>query len=153
MTALFESIFRLRAGGVTTKAAVKALGTTDMGHTDVFLREAVQNSYDAKQENGKPLELFINCYHFDDEQCAFLRNMLAASGEHGKGLAAKINTAFYNIEIADRNSVGLTGKAGFKEEDTGDGEEERFHHFVYMTGNDENKSDLAGGSYGFGKAG
>lgn len=148
---LFESPYKARAGGVVTKAITKALGTTTKSLTDVFLREAVQNSYDAKVENNKPLEIYLNCYQFKPQQAEYLSSILKASGIYGATLAKDINSDFYNVEIADRNSKGLTGKAGFNEGDSTD-VEERFHHFIYMTGNDDIKSNIAGGSYGFGKA-
>ena len=149
---LFESVCKQRAGGSTTAAVTRTISNTSLSRTDVFLREAVQNSYDAKLDNKKPLKVALNCYKFNKEQWDKIEHLLIASGAIGTVLGRKINSTFYNLEITDRNSTGLIGYPGFQE-NIKEGIEEKFHHFVYMTGNDEiNKAKDTGGSFGFGKA-
>ena len=149
---LFESVCKQRAGGNTTKAVTRTIASTGLSRTDVLLREAIQNSYDAKLDNKKPLNVALNCYKFDKEQWDKIEHLLLDAGAIGEILGRKISSTFYNLEITDRNSTGLIGYPGFQE-NIREGIEEKFHHFIYMTGNDEiNKDKNSGGSFGFGKA-
>ena len=150
---IFEYPYSRRAGGTTTAAITRTLDSTSLTHTEVLLREAVQNSYDAKLNNDKPLELYFNCFRFEKQQIKDIQKLIGKDGlnKEGEKLVQKIYSSSYNLEIADRNSTGLSGKGGFQE-DRHSGMEEKFHHFIYMTGNDDNKVDSSGGSFGFGKA-
>lgn len=147
---LFESIYKPRAGGTTTKAVARTIANTGLSQTEVLLREAVQNSYDAHLSNNRPLEVFFNCYKFTKENADFIEELFKNAGKIGGEMSRKIQTGYYNLEISDRNTTGLTGFNGFQENESN--VEEKFHHFVYMTGNDDIKDNTSGGSYGFGKA-
>lgn len=150
---VFEYPYNPRVGGTTTTAITRTLDSTSLSQTEVLLRESVQNSYDAKLKNEKPLEMFFNCYRFSKQNISDIQKLIGRDGinKYGQELVLKIFSSSYNLEISDRNSTGLTGKAGFQEDDNSK-EEEKFHHFVYMTGNDDNKDEFSGGSFGFGKA-
>ena len=151
MIKLFEGQYHPMAGGATTGAITKSLNGTSLSDDEVLLRESIQNSYDAKIDNNKPLDVFLNCSKFTRDQAEYLRELFGTSKSIGQTLVHKINPNFYNIEIVDRNTTGLSGYGGFKE-GSHSNEEEKFHHFVYMMGNDSYKNDTAGGSFGFGKA-
>ena len=150
---IFEYSYTPRVGGTTTTAITRTLDSTNLSQTEVLLRESVQNSYDAKLKNEKPLEMFFNCYRFSKQNISDIQKLIGRDGlnKYGQELVLKLFPSSYNLEISDRNSTGLTGKAGFQEAEKSK-EEEKFHHFVYMTGNDDNKDEFSGGSFGFGKA-
>lgn len=147
---LFESVYKPRAGGTTTKAVTRTIASTGLSQTEVLLREAVQNSYDAHLKNNSPLRVYLNCYKFSKDNVEFIRELFCSAGKIGGDIARKIHSGDYNLEISDRNTTGLTGFNGFQEKESG--VEEKFHHFIYMTGNDDIKDKDSGGSYGFGKA-
>lgn len=147
---LFESIYKPRAGGTTTKAVTRTIANTGLSQTEVLLREAVQNSYDAHLDNNKPLKVNLNCYKFSKDSVDFISNLFKEAGKIGQSLEKRILSSYYNLEISDRNTTGLTGFNGFQERESNI--EEKFHHFIYMTGNDDIKDKGSGGSYGFGKA-
>ena len=147
---LFESVYKPRAGGTTTKAVTRTIASSGLSQLEVLLREAVQNSYDARLNNNKPLRIKFNCYKFSKDNTDFISNLFKESGKIGAKLCKSILTIHYNFEIVDRNTTGLTGFNGFQEKESD--VEEKFHHFVYMTGNDDIKDKGSGGSYGFGKA-
>lgn len=148
---LFESIYKPRAGGTTTKAVSRTISNTGLSQTEVLLREAIQNSYDAHLvDDNKPLKLGLKCYKFSKDSVEFISNLFKEAGKIGQSLEKKILSGYYNLEILDRNTTGLTGYNGFQEHESDT--EEKFHHFIYMTGNDDVKDKGSGGSYGFGKA-
>lgn len=147
---LFESIYKPRAGGTTTKAVTRTIANTGLSQTEVLLREAFQNSYDAHLENNKPLKISLNCYKFAKPNMEFISKLFKESGKIGESIEKRILCSYYNLEISDRNTTGLTGYNGFQEGESDI--EEKFHHFIYMTGNDDVKDKNSGGSYGFGKA-
>lgn len=147
---LFESIYKPRAGGTTTKAVTRTIANTGLSQTEVLLREAIQNSYDAHLDNNKPLKINLKCYKFSKENVEFISKLFKESGKIGESLEKRILSSYYNLEISDRNTTGLTGFNGFQEHESAI--EEKFHHFIYMTGNDDVKDKGSGGSYGFGKA-
>ena len=147
---LFESIYKPRAGGTTTKAVTRTIANTGLSQTEVLLREAIQNSYDAHLNNNKPLKVNLKCYKFSKDSVEFISNLFKKTGKIGQSLEKNILMSYYNLEISDRNTTGLTGYNGFQERESD--VEEKFHHFIYMTGNDDVKDKGSGGSYGFGKA-
>lgn len=148
---LFESVYKPKAGGVKVKTIGKMVSQSDLSRTDVLLREAIQNSYDAKIDNKKALDVSLNCYKFSAKQWDDIDKLLSKAGKIGSVLGKKLTSGSYNLEIADRNSTGLIGYCGFQEHPQ-EGHEEKFHHFIYMTGNDDaNKDQSSGGSFGVGK--
>lgn len=147
---LFESVYKPRAGGTTTKAVTRTIANTGLSQTEVLLREAIQNSYDARLGNNKPLKVNLNCYKFSKENIEFISKLFNETGKIGQSLRKEFISSYYNLEITDRNTTGLTGYNGFQEHESN--VEEKFHHFIYMTGNDDIKDKNSGGSYGFGKA-
>lgn len=153
---LFESIYKPRAGGTTTKAVTRTIANTGLSQTEVLLREAIQNSYDAHLGNNKPLKVKLNCYKFSKDSIEYISSLFKNAGKIGENLEKRFLTNYYNLEISDRNTTGLIGFNGFYEGDSNqineNHVEQKFHHFIYMTGNDDVKDKGAGGSFGFGKA-
>lgn len=149
---VFEAPYKPAPGGTTTRAVSKTLDSTDLSPSSILLRESVQNSYDAKLNNKQPLEFYLNGYKLPKANIEKIQKLIGRDGinKSGQALMQRLYASSYNLEIADRNSTGLTGKSGFQ--DNTSNQEEKFHHFIYMTGNDDKKADSSGGSFGYGKA-
>lgn len=121
---------------------------------EVFLREAVQNSFDAKKEDSKNINFEMRAYNFTDEQLSNFKNLFDEGTSlkptfYKKYLASKIKKSMLNIEVTDTNTIGLTGFPGVTNKNDS---AQHFYKFVYVTGNDKGNDSNAGGSYGFGKA-
>ena len=76
---LFEAIGYPRAGSTTANVIRNTMKNTSLGRMELFLREDVQNSFDARDNKQKPVGLTINGYNFSTEQSAYLYNMLTAT--------------------------------------------------------------------------
>lgn len=149
---IFEAIGYPRAGSTTANVIRNTMKNTSLGRMELFLRESVQNSFDARDNKQKPVEITFNGYSFTQEQSTYLMKMLGETeGKHfikDKGISIPKNC--FNIEVCDSNTSGLSGPYKF-EYGKQTKEEKKFLTYVYMTGNDDNKLQTSGGSYGFGK--
>lgn len=157
MKKLDECKLVLGMGTIIGAGVVNLLGNTNLSMTEVLLREAVQNSYDAriprKDSNDKhAVEFNLNAYEFSSEQFEIFTEIL--SGEHDNSsffsmyIRKNISKDMLNIEVSDRNTIGLIGDI----EPTEKTENQNFANFVYYTGAVKAKETDAGGAFGFGKS-
>lgn len=157
MIELDECPFVPGPGTIGAGGVIKNLYGSKLSVTEIFLREAVQNSYDARvgdPENigkKKPLIFKIHAYRFSKEQLANLKLLLGSKNPQSffhKNILPNITDNMLNIEVTDLNTYGLIGKP----QPTDTLGNQNFAHFVYFTGNDKKKDETSGGSFGFGKA-
>lgn len=157
MIELDECPFVPGPGTIGAGGVLKNLYGSKLSVTEIFLREAVQNSYDARvgdpERPGKkkPLIFKIHAYRFSKEQLANLKQLLGAckpSSFFYKNILSHISENMLNIEVTDLNTFGLIGAP----QPTDILGNQNFAHFVYFTGNDKKKDETSGGSFGFGKA-
>lgn len=157
MIELDECPFVPGPGTISAGGVLKNLFGSKLSVTEIFLREAVQNSYDARVSDPerpgkkKPLIFKIHAYRFSKEQLTSLKKLLGFNNPSSffyRNILPNISENMLNIEVTDLNTFGLIGKP--QPTDTlGD---QNFAHFVYFTGNDKKKDKASGGSFGFGKA-
>ncbi len=151
---LFEGSGKVMPGYVNAGGVIRTINASNLSIVEVFLREAVQNSFDAKCESCSGINFGIRAYTFTDDQYSNFIDLFQVenSGKptfYSKYLAPKIKKTMLNLEITDTNTVGLTGYPGVtSKKDT----KQHFSKFVYETGNDKGEDSNAGGSYGYGKA-
>ena len=147
-------------GGVGGDGIRSALGTTDMVFWDVFLRETVQNSWDAKDPGYRNIDFRIDGKTLSSAESqaladAFLPNesgVLALDDFRAKlGLAASnAGDAPMMLIVTDIGTKGLAGPTN-AEEVVEHGTPIDYREFVLNMGRDETR-EIGGGSYGFGKA-
>lgn len=154
MPVLYEGRGEPMAGYISAGGVIRTINVSNLSIAEVFLREAVQNSFDAKKEDSKNINFGMRAYNFTDEQLSNFKNLFDEGTSlkptfYKKYLASKIKKNMLNIEVTDTNTIGLTGFPGVtnKNDNT-----QHFYKFVYVTGNDKGNDSNAGGSYGFGKA-
>lgn len=143
-------------GSITGNGVLGGIKGSKLSPSEIFLRETVQNSYDAVQNNPdktrKTLNFTMRGFQFTDEQYKSLVSLL--SGEKKKNvffrkyILPNLSPNMFNIEVFDSDTIGLIGDVEPTEK-IGD---QNFTNFVYFTGNDKMKATDSGGSYGFGKA-
>lgn len=157
MIELDECPFVPGPGTIGAGGVIKNLYGSKLSVTEIFLREAVQNSYDARVGDPehigkkKPLIFKIHAYRFSSEQLSNLKILLGSKNTQSffhKNILPHITDNMLNIEVTDLNTFGLIGKP----QPTDKLGNQNFAHFVYFTGNDKKKDDTSGGSFGFGKA-
>lgn len=150
-------------GGADAAAVRRALGTTDMQFWDVFLRETVQNSWDARQ--GDRIRFDVRVFELDGAQRARLvsemfpettgvealdRFRAVLTGEITE--AGRVGTPVTPTMLV-ATDVGTKGLAGPVRADVRVDPDTPtdFRELVRNIGRDSSRS-LGGGTYGFGKA-
>lgn len=154
MSALYEGRGEPMAGYISAGGVIRTINVSNLSIAEVFLREAVQNSFDAKKENCSNINFGMRAYNFTDDQLSNFKGLFDEGTAlkptfYKKYLASKIKKGMLNIEVTDTNTVGLTGFPGVTNKNDN---KQHFYKFVYVTGNDKGNDSNAGGSYGFGKA-
>lgn len=155
ITALDECRFSSGMGTINASGVIKNIRGSKLSVSEIFLREAVQNSYDArlKDSSGKSkvVNFSMRAFHFTDVQFENLQNILDKeqnpSSFYRKYLKRNLTKSMLNIEVSDTNTTGLRGKT----EPTDTIENQNFADFVYSTGS-KKLDDNTGGTFGFGKA-
>jgi hypothetical protein len=149
MLDLFNEPF-LATGSIDARATRTALGVTDMEVWDVFLRETVQNSWDAKGA-ARHIDYRIDAFRPTANQADVLANeIFAVVPPTLDAFKSRLLTNPPEIlAVSDRGTLGLGGpiradRTALPKERTD------FRDFVRNVGRDESKQ-LGGGTYGFGK--
>jgi hypothetical protein len=135
-------------GNIDARAAKRAIGRPRMDKWAVFLRETVQNSWDAKLPAGRRIGFSIDATRLDSEQTEVLRSEVFGSRPKlGSTLATTLKSPVSFLLVTDRGTRGLQGATRADRTAT---EKADFVDFVRNIGRAEDK-DLGGGTYGFGK--
>jgi len=137
-------------GGPKAEGAKRILGTPSMGPLTVVLREAVQNSWDARVGD----HIGFNIHYFTPKapQKTALLESVFADQPNGSRLRKEIaSDKFAVLVFSDRGTSGLNGpvRADIPLEDPS--QRRNFVDFVFEIGRDESRG-VSGGTYGFGKA-
>lgn len=132
---------------------LKSLDGSSIIRTDLLLREAVQNSYDAKKEQDKPVQFFLNGKHLSATQASYLADFLYCSnGQASSKLSSAIKENLFCLEVADKGTVGLQGPCQQYDSEGNEliADSYNYRDFVLMMGGGKD-GDL-GGIFGIGKA-
>ena len=123
-------------------SALRGMQNNAMPKLDLFIREVLQNSGDARRDDKSFIKVEINVGDFDS-------NRLSKKFDR---IEKKLENAYANnskfISVKDSNTVGLTGEINIDnvcEENYG-----RFLNLITSIGKAQEKSN-AGGSWGYGK--
>lgn len=132
---------------------LKSLDGSDIIRTDLLLREAVQNSYDAKKSSTTPVDFYLNGINLDKAQADYLSTFLKGiDGLASNDLGDEIKEGLFCLEVADKGTVGLQGPCQQYDSKGNVIESEAFNYrdFVLMMGG--SKDGQSGGIFGIGKA-
>lgn len=152
MTALVRFSERVPpTGGAHGDAVRRALGKPDLPFWHVVLREALQNSWDARAQRA--IGFSVNMREATEGQRRLLGSLL--SGGDAPGLEALSHAVHGHgplnlLVIGDRGTRGLAGPV--RSDVVAEPEEPTdFTSFVFNVGRDPSRA-AGGGTYGFGKA-
>ncbi len=142
-------------GNVTSEGIINQLGRPKLGLLETLVREAVQNSWDAKDASSdKPVIFGMAGWTLNTKQQEVLQKRIFKRCPSGNYLplmnylqSGKKLTA---LAVYDRGTVGLGGPTRADVSNGGVGSRD-FVDFLRNVGQPPNKQ-LAGGTYGFGKA-
>ncbi|WP_395307508.1 hypothetical protein V4U86_19075 [Mycobacterium sp. AMU20-3851] len=136
-------------GSVAAEGIVKQLGRPEMDPLTVLVREAAQNSWDARCGNG-PVDFRISLYRLAGTAAKWRQTILPPPApESRNGLDEVLNADCIMLVVSDRNTVGLGGpiRAGTRPDH---GERADFVQFIRNVGEPRDQK-FGGGTYGFGK--
>ena len=140
-------------GNIVSEGIINQLGRTKLDILSILLREAVQNSWDARASDDMSVQFGIKGYFLDNDKRNFLKNTIFACtpSERSLGLKTLLDSEIPICVIAlyDRGTVGLGGPT---RADVIDNNEPRdFIDFLRNIGQPTKKKN-SGGTYGYGKA-
>lgn len=139
-----------RLGNLSARGFGNQLGRPDLDVLSVLVREAVQNSWDARRpENG--VRFMIDLWELKPTQRRQFANLFRDRPREDSGLGALIasRSNITMLALSDRGTVGLNGPTGADEVD--EGESSNFVDFLRNAGREPDREGT-GGTYGYGKA-
>lgn len=136
-------------GNIDARASVRTIRTVPhLDHWSLFLRETLQNSWDARLAEAGGVGFSVDAFWLSPEQEEFLRDeVFAELPQGGSELAEWLENDVSLLVVTDRGCRGLGGptRADISIEGSSD-----FVDFARNVGRAEDKA-LGGGTYGFGK--
>ena len=137
------------SGGIDARSSRRAIGKPVIGFWELFLRETLQNSWDARQQDN--ITYTVDGIKLNPVQMDLLRTEIFTElPSNALGLEARLATrTFRLLVVADGGTRGLGGQT---RADTAvrPGQSTDFIDFVRNIGRAESKR-IGGGTYGFGK--
>jgi hypothetical protein len=136
-------------GSAAAEGIVKQLGQPALDPLTVLVREAAQNSWDARDGSG-PVEFRVSVQTLGHRAEAWRRRLLPQPGDgSGVELSRALMPDSVLLVISDRRTVGLGGplRAGQR---AARGENADFVQFLRNVG-EPSDHKFGGGTYGFGK--
>ncbi|WP_147430064.1 hypothetical protein [Frondihabitans australicus] len=149
MTARWWSQPFAEEGSATAEGIINQLGRPALDELTVLVREAAQNSWDARTGTPK-VDFSVRVARLGDFASAWTKHLMPApEGGAVAQLAQYLQPDSVIVTVSDRNTRGLGGpmRAGSK---APDGTRSDFVQFLRNVG-EARDSELGGGTYGFGK--
>lgn len=134
-------------GGLAAEGVINQLGRPNLEPLEVLVREAVQNCWDAKRRDARGIEVEIGRRSLAASALDWCREHLLVQPPPGLPLAPELAPGMEILHFADFGTDGLGGPTRADEP----GARRDFVDFVRNIGQPPDK-DLAGGSFGYGKA-
>ncbi len=138
------------AGGFQGGGVLKLLGTPRMDELTLLVREAVQNSWDARwpSDSVGTVDFRFRVFTLSTDQRAAVRHFFASLPSSGSALAEVLQRSEIVVaEIRDGGTTGLDGPTRADRAATG---ARNFIDFIRNIGAPQDR-DESGGTYGFGK--
>jgi hypothetical protein len=140
------------SGGMGARTTRRVLGAHTLGFWELFLRETLQNSWDARRSPTGPIKFAIDAWTAAPGQRAYLRDFLLTDPPPLLGLDPVLDDpALTFLVVSDGGTWGLSGPTRADiDPNQFPGARTDFVDLVRDTGRRANKG-YAGGTYGFGK--
>lgn len=137
-------ILRNEYMGISGSSLLRVIQNNDMPILDLLVREAIQNSLDAKLDNIASVDIAINISKFDENKLA---NSIEPFGDMllEKYKNRKLDTF---ISFSDTNTTGLVGPKNMSE--VVNNNYGKFINLIFNIGKAQTMEN-AGGSWGYGK--
>jgi hypothetical protein len=138
-------------GGMAGEGARRVLGRPQLAPLELMVREALQNSWDARRADVESVLFAIDVWRLTSAQNRVLREQVFAElPSKGLTLSEHLKGDIDVVVISDRGTVGLAGPTRTDEESS-DEDPINFIEFFRNVGR-LRSGVIGGGTYGFGKA-
>ena len=139
-------------GNVSSEGVLNQLGRPNLDLLAILVREAVQNSWDARVSDADTVHFSIAGRTLTDEQMRLLRQVVFAN-QSGHSDMSNALTSISNFQVLIVSDRGTTGLGGPTRADRAIDEAEQ-HNFVNFLRNvgQPTERHLGGGTFGYGKA-
>lgn len=140
------------SGGIGARTTRRALGAHTLGFWELFLRETLQNSWDARQAAAGPIKFSVDAWTATLGQRTYLRDYVLTDPPPLLGLDLALEDPDLTLlAVSDSGTWGLSGPTRADiDPKTIPGGRTDFVDLVRDTGRRADKG-YAGGTYGFGK--
>lgn len=137
-------------GGAAAQGIMRALGRPRLDHVSVLVREAVQNSWDARTDESSSgnVAFTARLEKFTAAELERLEESVFAEKPTKHPIKGVLKNGLRRLILEDRGTVGLCGPV-FVEKSPGPGD--RFINFCRMFGR-ASEGPIGGGTYGYGKS-
>jgi hypothetical protein len=136
-------------GGIASEGIRNLLGRPSLEPLELLVREAVQNSWDAKRPDSEAVQVDLSLIHLDPEQRRVLVDEVLVSPPPKLPLARALDEERLQIlTVVDRGTVGLGGC--IRSDAIKEGEDSDFVDFIRDVGQPPDRH-LGAGSFGYGK--
>ena len=144
-----QSEKRSPEGGINGSGARRMMGRPEMAPLTLSIREAIQNSWDQRLQNGSTTTISFDWRSCSPAEDRFLREFVFQEWP-SEGLSPLPEDTFSLLVISDRNTKGLNGPLFADEYEAGE-TDFNFVRFFRNVGRDRSQG-VGGGTYGYGKA-
>jgi hypothetical protein len=136
-------------GSATATGILRQLGRPGLDELTVLVREAAQNSWDARRSE-EPVHFAVSLEQLRERASAWQEHLLPApEGDSIGEFDASLDESSWIIVISDRGTFGLRGPTR-ADTSPAEGEGHDFVQFLRNVG-EPRDTKLGGGTYGFGK--
>src|SRR5487761_890703 len=121
------------SGGMGARATRRTLGTHTLGFWELFLRETLQNSWDARRSNAGPISFSVDAWTATTAQRTYLRDYVLTNPPPLLGLESALeDPAITFLAVSDSGTWGLSGPTRADIDPAGDRSD--FVDFIRDTG-------------------
>ena len=100
------------SGGMGARATRRALGAHTLGFWELFLRETLQNSWDARRSSSGPISFSVGAWTATTAQRTYLRDYVLTEPPSHLGLEPALeDPALTFLAVSDGDTWGLSGPA------------------------------------------
>lgn len=138
-------------GSMAGRGVRRQLGSPDMDPLALLVREAAQNSWDARLEDAQRIRFGIDVHTFGPDQLNVLRNEVFADRPPNLSFQLLESDRVAAISVFDRGTAGLGGPTRANQVSDVEDPPRDFVDFLRNVGQPPDK-DRGGGTYGYGKA-
>jgi hypothetical protein len=136
-------------GGIASEGIRNLLGRPSLEPLELLVREAIQNSWDAKNPDSKEVRVALSLIDLDPDQHRTLVEEVLVSPPPKLPLAETLRgERLQLLTVADRGTVGLGG--GIRSDAIEEDEDSDFVDFIRDVGQPPDRH-LGAGSFGYGK--